>query len=134
MTRCVACVLLAASLLIAGGAHSATASAGTGSTIPFKQDAAGGKEDLTRVAAGLIICVLVLGAVVFVLRRRFMPQTQADGKKHLLRVLETQRLNPRSTLHVVEFAGSYYLVSQDQQGVRRLASSPVVRTDHPGQA
>lgn len=93
--------------------------------IPFKQDAAGAAAALPGGALGvLLLSALAIGAV-YVVRKRLnlRPGGAKDAPRHL-RVLETQRLGPRTLLSVVEFAGGRYLIAQGEQGVSCLVAAP----------
>ena len=93
--------------------------------IPFKQDAAGAAAALPGGALGvLLLSALAIGAV-YVVRKRLnlRPAGAKDAPRHL-RVLETQRLGPRTLLSVVEFAGGRYLIAQGEQGVSCLVAAP----------
>ena len=93
--------------------------------IPFKQDEGEFGALMWRsilVTAGLI--VVALGAVYVMRRYNFMPQgvarTPAEGSA---RVVQTLRLGPRATLHVVQFEGRRVLIGQTDRGLRLLASA-----------
>jgi flagellar biogenesis protein FliO len=102
--------------------------------IPYKRDSTSSESDLTRVMIGLGLCGLALAGAVYILRRRLNRNEDAVAKVSRLRVLETLRLNQRSTLYVVEFAGSCYMVAESGQGISCLASAPTRNSTNPGQA
>jgi flagellar biogenesis protein FliO len=88
-------------------------------TIPFKRERAAVEFDSSRLAAGAAFAMLALGAGLYVLRRRLsLPAGLARDK--MLRMVEMRRLTPRSSLHVVEFSGFYYLLAHSEQGVQWL--------------
>lgn len=92
--------------------------------IPFKHDAGVPAGSVSGGALGvLLISLLAIGAVLF-LRKRFNLHPVRASQPGLLRVLETQRLGPRTLLSVVEFSGQRYLVAQGEHGVSCLASAP----------
>jgi flagellar biogenesis protein FliO len=105
-------------------AHSAVAADAPVSQIPFKRDNISTASDAPRVALGLTVCFLLLAGAVYVIRRRLGP-TLETGRVKRLRVLESHRLSPRSSLHVVEFAGKVHLLAQSEQGIHCLVSTPV---------
>lgn len=90
--------------------------------IPFKRERVGGETDLSRVGAGLLVGLGLACGVLVLLRRRYGPASRS-GQRHL-QVIESQRLNPKAALYVVEFAGKRYLLSHSEQGMQCLASSP----------
>ncbi|MRW94181.1 hypothetical protein GJ699_29830 [Duganella sp. FT80W] len=91
--------------------------------IPYKQDAAVTAAALPGGALGVLLVSALAIVVVLVLRKRLNLQPRRDGARHL-RVLETQRLGPRTLLAVVEFAGGQYLIAQSEHGVSCLAAAP----------
>lgn len=115
---------LLAAALCAGGMRHANAADPAPAAIPYKHEAASAATDLPRFAAGLGVGALALGAAVFALRRRLASHNGERAGQKRLRVLETQRLNPRSTLYVIEFAGAQYLLAHSEQGVNCLATVP----------
>ncbi|MFB9240300.1 flagellar biosynthetic protein FliO [Massilia antarctica] len=93
----------------------------SGAPIPFKQDKQRGETDPSRLGAAVLIVLLGLGAGLYALRYKLrLSSTPAPLK--LLRVLDTRRLTPRASLHVVEFAGSQYLLAHSEQGVVCIAA------------
>ena len=93
------------------------------SAIPFKPETAASGSDLSRVILALLACVLVLAAALFVLRK-FLPgvtRPKANGQR--LQVLATERLGPRTALHVVQFGGQQYLIGDSEHGLVTLANS-----------
>jgi len=93
------------------------------SQIPYKHDNISVQSDLPRVAIGMTVCMLLLAGGLYFLRRR-LGVKMPGSRNRLLRVVETQRLNPRSSLYVVEFGGNYHLLGQSEQGITCLVSSP----------
>jgi len=94
------------------------------SQIPYKRDHMSTDSDLPRVALGLTVCLLVLSGAVYFLRRRLGINLVAGGNKKL-RVVESHRLNPSSSLYVVEFAGKYHLLGQSEHSINCLVSTPI---------
>jgi flagellar biogenesis protein FliO len=89
--------------------------------IPFKMEADGAPP-----AGGLAVLVvlLALGALAWgaLLRQRRRVRAQEGGRA--LRVVETQRLAPRSYVSVVEFGGQRHLLAQNEHGLLHVASTP----------
>lgn len=102
----------------------AVARGASASPIPFKQDAPVGASSLPGGALGVLLLSALAIVAVYVIRKRLNlhPAKSAGGK--LLRVLETQRLGPRTLLSVVEFSGGQYLIAQSEHGVSCLAQAP----------
>lgn len=93
--------------------------------IPFKHDAAGAAASLPGGALGLLLLsALAIGAVYVVRKRLNLHAGGANAAPRHLRVLETQRLGPRTLLSVIEFAGGRYLIAQSEQGVSCLVAAP----------
>lgn len=105
-------------------ASGASAAASAPAPIPFKRDAAVADAALPGGAVGVLLVSLLAIAAVYVLRKR-LNLAPATAQGRLLKVLETQRLGPRTLLSVVEFSGKRYLIAQNEHGVSRLASAPV---------
>jgi flagellar biogenesis protein FliO len=109
--RSVVLFVVSSSLLNPGWAASAQ-------TIPFKSAEVGTPWSTAGLAL-LFVSALAIAAVLLIRRRlAFAPAAETA---RLLRVLETQRLGPRSTLTVIEFKGGHYLLAQTEHGVRCLA-------------
>jgi flagellar biogenesis protein FliO len=104
--------------------QAASADPAAAARIPFKREAlADGAATPGATLLTLLLAALAIG-VLYWLRKRVALQVPGRGER-LLRVLESQRLGPRSTLSVVEFAGQRYLLAQSEQGVQCVASVPV---------
>lgn len=95
------------------------------SAIPFKHENSTAGGDFSRIGLALILCLAVLAAVLYLLRR-YLPGVikPVSGCKRV-QVLETQRLGPRSQVYVVAFGGRQYLIGQSEHGLVRLASAPL---------
>jgi flagellar protein FliO/FliZ len=93
--------------------------------IPFKQDEGEFGALMWRsilVTAGLI--VVALGAVYVMRRYNFMPHaTPRAPAVGGASVVQTLRLGPRASLHVVQFEGRRVLIGQTDRGLRLLASA-----------
>jgi flagellar biogenesis protein FliO len=97
--------------------------------IPFKPEAVASDPDGWRVLGSLLICVLLLALILYLVRR-YLPQAGKSvlGGGQRVQVLETRRLGPGHTLHVVRFGQRDILIGQSAQGLVRLASTAL-----PGQ-
>jgi flagellar biogenesis protein FliO len=88
----------------------------TAGAIPFKRD-----SDVplgSAVGSGVGVLLIALAAIVVVqLLRKRLKLLPPGTSQRLVRVLETQRLGPRTTLAVVEFNGRRYLLAQGEHGV-----------------
>jgi flagellar biogenesis protein FliO len=100
------------------------ARAASSSPIPFKQDASAGAAALPGGALGVLLLSVAAIVAVLVIRKRLNLPQAGKHAPQLLRVLETQRLGPRTLLSVVEFAGGRYLIAQGEHGVSCLAAAP----------
>jgi flagellar biogenesis protein FliO len=118
MTRWLLCVLLASASLAARA-----------DAIPYKQDSAVAAAALPGGALGVLLLSAAAIGAVYVLRKRLNLQPPGKGGARHVRVLETQRLGPRTLLSVVEFGGSQYLIAQSEHGVTCLASAPDAAAD-----
>lgn len=88
--------------------------------IPFKRDPSGLDAASPAGALGLLAVALLAIGVLWWLRQRL--QRQGGSASRQLRVLESQRLGPRTTLAVVEFGGRRYLLAEGGQGVQCIDS------------
>ncbi|HEX7635964.1 MAG TPA: flagellar biosynthetic protein FliO, partial [Noviherbaspirillum sp.] len=116
-------LFFAAGVFLGAGTCHAEAASPSAPAIPYKRDNGASDGEWSRVAIGLTVFALAAAGAVYIVRRRLGQQGKAGAPKRL-RLLESQRLNPRASLHVVEFAGSYYLLAHSEQGINCVASSP----------
>ena len=112
------------SVFASASSHAAGVTSGS-SPIPFKHEAISSESDFGRVITGLLIGVLGLGGYVYFMRRRLGPSNTSTSKPKQLQIIDTQRLNPRTMLYVVEFAGAQYLLAHSEHGVSCLANAPI---------
>ena len=98
--------------------------------IPYKRDSNPPEGDFSRVALGLTACLLILAGAVYVIRRRLGLSLEV-GKIRKLRVVETHRLNPRSSLYLIEFAGNYHVLAQGEHGINCVVSAPIENVTVP---
>jgi len=89
--------------------------------IPYKQEDTTKGLDVRRLAAGALLCGLTLTAALYFLRKRLGLLKETRGGH--LKILETQRLGPKSALHVIQFAGTVYLLAQNEHGFSKIAST-----------
>lgn len=107
-----------------GGALSPALASDTGTNaIPFKQDKPAGEVQLNRVVTAFVLCVGGLAAVLYVVRRRGNNPLMPRRSPREIRIVETQRLSPRSSLHIIEYAGKRMLLAEGPQGVSRIDES-----------
>ncbi|MGK5049024.1 flagellar biosynthetic protein FliO [Janthinobacterium sp. GB4P2] len=124
-------------MLCAGWIATSAASqppAGDAVAIPFRHDDAAGSLALSDGSAWavLLISAAAIGAVVIIRKKLKMP-ILLGSQPRLVRVLDTQRLGPRSLLSVVEFAGNQYLIAQSEHGITTLAVAPREPAAIPGE-
>ncbi|ATQ74330.1 hypothetical protein CR152_07265 [Massilia violaceinigra] len=114
---------LAAALgLLAAVAVQAAPAAGA-PAIPFKQDPGSSASLFSGGAVGVLVMSLIAIVAVLFIRKRLNLTAPAASGTRLLRILETQRMGPRTLLAVVEFGGAHYLVAQGEHGVNCLAQA-----------
>jgi hypothetical protein len=120
-----ALTVAALGLLPAFGPHAAPSSSAPGAErIPFKQDDDDFGATMWRVVLVTAGMALLAVAAVYLMRRQgLMPGTKA-GDVDAMRVLQTLRTGPRTSLLVVRFGAQRMLLGQSDQGVRVLASEP----------
>lgn len=133
-----ACLRLALLAMLCMGWTAASAAsqapAGDAAAIPFRHDDGAGPLALSGSSAWavLLISAAAIGAVVIIRKKLKMP-ILSGSQPRLVRVLDTQRLGPRSLLSVVEFAGDQYLIAQSEHGITSLAVAPRAPAAMPGE-
>jgi flagellar protein FliO/FliZ len=81
----------------------------------------GGDISFPRVAAALVLCLMLGIAAILVMRRvGVSPWTPARGPSTNLRVLESMRLDARTTLHLIRAGETELLIACDAGGVKTL--------------
>ena len=73
---------------------------------------------------GVLVLSLVAIAAVLAVRKRLGLNQPRAGAARLVKVLESQRMGPRTLLSVVEFSGTQYLLAQGEHGITCVASKP----------
>jgi hypothetical protein len=91
--------------------------------IPFKKEARGEDGDAQRIGAAWLVAAAALVGAFWFVRRRMLPAAPRTGSGPAL-LLQSIRLAPQATLHVVEFGECRILIAQTPQGVSAVASSP----------
>ena len=109
-------------------------SAGAQAPIPFKSTAVEGEGSIARTALGFMATVLALGISLHLLRKRIRPDGKGVPGARQVRLLETRRLTPRTTLFVVEFAGARYLIAESGQSLCRVGVAPLQSSPGAGLA
>lgn len=92
--------------------------------IPFKQEAAAGAGGVGASALGVLLVLLAAAGAVLYLRKRLRLPLPGGAGERLVRVLESERMGPRTLLCVVEFGGQRHLLAQGEHGVSCVASVP----------
>jgi flagellar biogenesis protein FliO len=105
-------VLLSALLVLALAAHAQQPT--QSQAIPYKKEESGGTLALTVGAGFLVALGLGLGAL-YLLRNQL--QRRQGGPQRRLRVVETLRLAPRTTLFLVELDGRGLLLGQHGENI-----------------
>jgi flagellar biogenesis protein FliO len=95
--------------------------------IPFRQDPPSALES-PRGWLGILAVLLALGGGVWWLRRRLPGPTSAGTRVRRMKLQETLRLSPRSTLHLVEVDGRTVLLAEHAQGLTALPADPAYPT------
>lgn len=125
-----AALLLMLHIGMAFGAEAqADTSTAASAPIPYKREEVTPAGDLSRLVAGLAVCGLVLGGVLYLLKRYGRIQGMPGARRKHIELLETQRLGPRAALHAVRFANSVYLIAQSEQGITTVAAAEAQSID-----
>ena len=97
------------------------------SKIPYKQERGAISSEFPRGAFALLVCLVLLAGAVYLIRRRLgLPTVIAHGRR--LRIVESHRLSPRLSLHVVEFAGKAHLLANSENSIKCLDSVQITNT------
>ena len=115
--------------MVFGAEAQVEASAAASAPIPYKREEAAPAGSLSRLVAGLAVCGLVLGGVLYLLKRHGRIQGMPGARRKHIELLETQRLGPRAALHAVRFANSVYLLAQSEQGITTVAAAEAQSAD-----
>jgi len=114
-------IAAAAAALVLGGAvqaqPAAASAASASASIPFKQDKQTPTELSGRVFASLLVCLLVGGAVVYLLRRRGLgglPLPLPLQKARRVQLLEVQRIGMKHSLVLVRWDDEELLLGQSE--------------------
>ncbi len=91
--------------------------------IPFKHDDGAAAAALPGGAIGVLLLSALAIVAVLVVRKRLNLHSGGKAAPRHLKVLETQRLGPRTLLAVVEFGGQQHLIAQGEHGVNCLATA-----------
>ncbi|KVC64679.1 flagellar biosynthetic protein FliO [Burkholderia stagnalis] len=79
--------------------------------------------DLFRISGALVLCIVLGVAAIFLLRRYGFGRADGFGTpagRRCLTIVDTVRLAPRVTLHVVEYDERRVLLSLDANGITLL--------------
>jgi flagellar biogenesis protein FliO len=110
-------------MVLAGVLYVVGVTAVAQSVIPFKREPVATGAELSRLGVGMAVTIVVLGVALYLVRRHLRMSGPVSGPSQQLRILETQRLGPHATLHVMHFAGHQYLIGHSEQGLACLASA-----------
>jgi flagellar biogenesis protein FliO len=91
--------------------------------IPFKQEAGSGSQNLSNAGLGVILVSLAVIVVVLFIRKKLHFSTKNIKVETSLRIVDSQRLGPKTILSVVEFSDTQYLLAQTEHGVTCIASA-----------
>ena len=107
--------------------------------IPFKKEEAGAGESAGKAFAVLAVLLGLACAGLFA-ARRYLPQLSSTlklpaktGAKRRLTLVETMRLNPRTSLYLVQMDGRELLLAQSGDGVSVVVLDPANDSAHTRQ-
>lgn len=119
-----AALAVAAALAHAQDVASSAASAASASPIPFKQERQTTAELSGRALGSLLVCLLVGGGVIWLLRKRGIAGLPALQKSRRVQVLEVQRTGARQALVLVRWDDEELLIGQAEGQVQLIARKP----------
>lgn len=92
------------------------------SEIPFKSEHAEAEMDVLRGGGVMLAMACALGGLLFMLKRRYGGLASSVRKEKHVALLETLKISPHSTVHVIQFGNAHYLLAEAQHGLTCLAS------------
>lgn len=119
-----AALLAFAALAHAQPEPSAAASAASAAPIPFKQERQTTTELSGQVLGSLLVCLLVGGGVIYLLRKRGIAGLPALQKSRRVQVLEVQRTGARQALVLVRWDDEELLLGQSDSQLQLIARKP----------
>lgn len=111
--------LLPMPTVAASGTAAATPSPSTIALGPMLADGV----DLYRIGGALLLCIMLGVVAIFLLRRYGFGRVDGGGMpagRKCLTIVDTVRLAPRVTLHVVEYEERHVLLALDASGITLL--------------
>lgn len=93
------------------------------SKIPYKTEATPLEEHGPRVGWALLAFLVASGGAMYVLRKKIPSLAGTTDNDNYLRILKRTRLNPRTTLYVIEFNQRKLLIGQVGDQLVRLAEA-----------
>jgi hypothetical protein len=126
--------LLLAAPAIGGGppADTATGPAPVAEDVPFRKGPVLSAASLVRVAAATAGGVLLVWVATLALRRTVFAGNAKGVAQRRIRVLETRRLSPRTTLTLVRVGDREVLLGQSGDRLVRLHAAAADSTHEPG--
>ena len=119
-----AALVAAAALAHAQDTPSAAASAASAAPIPFQQERQTTAELSGRALGSLLVCLLVGGGVIWLLRKRGIAGLPVLQKSRRVQVLEVQRTGARQALVLVRWDDEELLLGQAEGQVQLIARKP----------
>jgi flagellar protein FliO/FliZ len=84
-----------------------------------------------QMFASLAVVIGIIYLIYYASNRWFKGLTVGKGRSGLIRVVETRHLAPKRSLHIVEVAGEYLLLSNGSEGMRLIKTLEAgVEFDH----
>jgi hypothetical protein len=108
------------------GAQSAAgpATASSAERIPFKQDEDELGATIWRAALATAGIALIAVVAVYAMRRHGLAPIAGTNDAKAVRLVQTLRTGPKTTLLVVRFGAQRVLLGQSERGLQVLASEP----------
>lgn len=107
----------------------AAASSAPAQSIPFRTVPVDAGVDWLRLVVGLLVCLALLAAALYVLRRRMGVSAAPTGQA--TRVVSQTFLAPGQHLVVVEFGEEQLLLARTKDSVSLLRARPIERSFPP---
>lgn len=97
----------------------------TPGTIPYKTDSTPIEEHGSRVGMAILLLLAAGGGAFYLIRKKIPPFITNTEEDRQLKIIKRAKLNPRTTLYVVEFNQRKLLISQSGDNVVCLADTNI---------
>lgn len=94
-------------------------------SIPYKTDSTPIEEHGSRVGMAIVLLLVAGGGALYFIRKKIPPFITNTEEDRQLKIIKRAKLNPRTSLYVVEFNQRKLLISQSGDNVVCLADTNI---------